>query len=478
MRWGRWAVGLLVAASVGCASTGVVTFPEGAGGVVTPADADVVGPIRMVGRDLVDATGRTVIIHGTNSVDKQAPYLSPLEDGWLGPADFERFRGDGVNGVRLGVWAAALMPEPGVIDHEYLDRVIDVVDELEAHHLWVLLDFHQDVFTGMPAWATTPAAAALSDAIPPEIAGIGWAAAYASPRSLRQWGDWWANVPTTDGRGVRDAFGDGIAAVAERVRDEPNVIGIDLLNEPFAGDQFLTCVLSTCPGRYRQVSDAFTALTARVRAVAPELPVWWEPFNFGQPYPGIEAPPENVGYSFHAYCLGTDGGEPVAPDPVAVAFCTEVFAGYFGHASSIGAAWDRPALLGEFGASSSPLNATITARLADEHLTSWFHWHSPPVWPEVVQTQLVRTYAQATAGRPTLQRFDPATGSFEFRYAPDHTITAPTSIVVPGEQYPDGYVVSVVGGTTTSPADSGRLTIDAAPSVDEVIVRVERATPE
>ena len=354
MRWGRWAVVLLVAASVGCASTGVVEFPDGAGGVVAPADADVVGPIRLVGRELVDATGRVVIIHGTNSVQKSEPYLSALEDGWLGPADLERFRVDGFNGVRLGVWAAALMPEPGVIDTDYLDRVAEVVDVLEAHHLWVLLDFHQDVFWGMPDWATTPAAAALSSRPPAELAGIGWAAAYGAPRSLRQWEDWWDDVPTTDGRGVREAFGDGVAAVADRFADEPTVIGIDLLNEPFAGDEFLSCVLASCAARYAQVTQAFTELTARARAVAPDLPVWWEPFVIGAPFPGVAAPPANVGYTFHAYCLGTDGGEPTAPDPVAVAFCNEVFTGIFNQAGNVGASWNVPTLLGEFGASVEP----------------------------------------------------------------------------------------------------------------------------
>ena len=461
--------------AVGCTSPGVVHFPTGSGpAVVTTEDQDVVGPIHFRGRDLIDATGRVVLIHGVNSVEKSAPFISPLTDGWLGPADFASFRSDGLNGVRLGVWAAALMPSPGVIDTAYLDQVQTVVDQLAAHHLWVLLDFHQDVFSGMPAWATTAAAGALSAEVPAAVAAIGWAAAYVSPRSIQQWEDWWSNA-TIDGstRGVVDAFGDGIAAVADRFHGSSNVIGLELLNEPFAGSPFFDCAVS-CGARYQVVAQRFSQLTQRVRTVAPDMPVWWEPFTIGAPYPGTPSPGANIGYSFHAYCLGTDGGQPVAPDAVSVAFCDSLFTGIFDAADHVGGTWNAPAMLTEFGASSSPLNATEGAKFADQHLVSWFHWHHPPEGPEVVRTQLVRTYAQATAGEPQSQHFDPATGSFDFTYVPDASVTAPTSIVVPATQYPDGYDAVVNGGSVTSAANAGRLTVVADPGVATVTVHVAR----
>jgi endoglycosylceramidase len=86
----------------------------------------------------------------------------------------------------------------------------------------------------------------------------------------------------------------------------------------------------------------------------------------------------------------------------------------------------------------------------------------------------VRTYAQATAGQPRSQSFDPTTGSFRFAYVPDHTITAPTSIVVPAEHYPAGYTTTVEGGVVTSAPDAGRLTVIADVDATEVTVRVER----
>lgn len=79
------------------------------------------------------------------------------------------------------------MPEPGVVDQDYLDRVMEGVDLLGDRGMWVLMDFHQDVFDGMPSWATTPATAALPVFPAEQAQGAAWALQYLSPRSLGQW---------------------------------------------------------------------------------------------------------------------------------------------------------------------------------------------------------------------------------------------------------------------------------------------------
>jgi hypothetical protein len=104
---------------------------------------------------------------------------------------------------------------------------------------------------------------------------------------------------------------------------------------------------------------------------------------------------------------------------------------------------------------------------------SWFHWASGR-YPDVVESQIVRTSAQATAGSPLQQRFDPATGDYLLRFRPDPTVTLPTSIVVPGRVYPAGYEVSVVAGSVTSAPDAGRVLVVADPGATEVVVRITR----
>jgi endoglycosylceramidase len=469
----------------------LVHLPDGSTSLVSVPTPDVVGPLQLRGTQLVDSLGRVVLIHGVNSVDKSAPFVSPLTDGWLGPDDFNILAGAGFNGVRLGVWSASLEPSPGVIDTAYLDQVEATVDALQAHHMWVLLDFHQDVFSGLPGWATLPDAASLSTTPPSLLSFIGWSAQYFSAQSGQQWTDWWNNAKLSTGQGVVDAFGDGIAAVADRFKDNPNVIGVELLNEPFPeASQVDACAGGSCPTQDALLSARFTELTNRVRAVAPTLPVWWEPITIGPLSPtenlslaGVNPGPDGdqVGLSFHTYCLETDGGKPVEPPPAEVALCQPVYEKAFSNAAHITKAWNAPSMLTEFGASSSPLNVTAPTKLADQNLTSWLHWHYPfgsaggqP--PDVVESQLERVYAEATAGTPVSQSFDPATGNFTFVYTPDHTITAPTSIVVPPRQYTAGYTATVVGGTITSLTNSGSLTVVADPGATTVTVKVARAS--
>jgi endoglycosylceramidase len=400
--------------------------------------------------------------------------VSPDEAGFA--ENLERVRRSGFNGVRLGVWMAALMPEPGVVDTEYLAEVERGVDALVDEGLWVLLDFHQDVFTGMPDWATTPETAALSPTLPGGDAF--WALAYFSPRSMQQWEDLYDRVPVADGRSAVDLMGDAIAAVAARFQDEPNVIGIDLMNEPWPGERFFDCLAGGCGARYDQLTTIFTEYTERVRAVAPELPVWWAPYNWGPPFQQQPAPTQSqVGLTFHSYCLYTDSGEPVQPDAVSNSLCRQVYDGQVAEAHQVGAAWDTPVLLGEFGASASPLNTTRLTELADQRRMSWIYWDDNYLRqaPEIVRTDLVRTYPQATAGDITFQRFEPASGAFELRYVPDPALVVPSSIVVPTDVYPDGYEVTVTGGSVSSSPNAGRLSVVADPGAALVTVQIRRA---
>lgn len=451
-----------------------VEFPDGAGDVVGVDAPATAAPIEFRGSDLIDAEGRVVQIHGINMVRKSAPFhVSPAEAGFA--ENLERVRRSGFNGVRLGVWMAELMPEPGMVDVEYLAEVERGVDALVDEGLWVLLDFHQDVFTGMPDWATTPETAALSPTLPGGAAF--WALAYFAPRSMQQWEDLYDRVPVADGRSAVDLMGDAVAAVAERFQGEPNVIGIDLMNEPWPGERFFDCLVGGCGARYVQLQSIFEEYTAKVRAAAPGMRVWWAPYNFGAPFQNAPAPSgPDVALTYHSYCLYTDGGEPVQPGDVENALCRGVYETQTDEALRLGRVWDTPVLLGEFGASASPLNTTRLTELADEHQMSWMYWDDNyyRAAPEAVRTDLVRTYPQATAGDIVQQRFVPATGAFELRYIPDHSVDAPTAIVVPTEVYPDGYTVAVTGGSVSSAPNAGRLTVVADPGITEVTVSVSR----
>ena len=58
------------------------------------------------------------------------------------------------------------MPQPGVIDDDYVDAIAETTRVLARHRIYVLLDFHQDGYgplvhgNGFPEWAT------LTDGLP------------------------------------------------------------------------------------------------------------------------------------------------------------------------------------------------------------------------------------------------------------------------------------------------------------------------
>src|SRR5699024_6050648 len=58
--------------------------------------------------------------------------------------DADLLAGHGFNLVRLGVEFDGLMPEEGQIDHDYIDRIVSVVDVLAERGIYTLLDNHQD----------------------------------------------------------------------------------------------------------------------------------------------------------------------------------------------------------------------------------------------------------------------------------------------------------------------------------------------
>src|SRR5271165_6217518 len=114
-------------------------------------------PLSHVGRWITDAHGRVVILHGTNMVNKRAPYY-PAAVGF-GEEDAAFLQSIGFNAVRVGVIWKALEPEPGVYDEAYIQQIEETVRALTAHGIVSLLDMHQDMYNelfegeGAPDWA-------------------------------------------------------------------------------------------------------------------------------------------------------------------------------------------------------------------------------------------------------------------------------------------------------------------------------------
>jgi endoglycosylceramidase len=441
------------------------------------APAGPVGVLGHHGRWLTDETGRVVLLHGTNFVQKFPP-VPPADVGF--DADDAAFlRASGFNVVRLGVVFGAVMPEPGVLDQAYVSSIAGTVRVLAAEGVYALLDFHQDGYgplvhgNGFPEWAT------LTDGLPnpPEPFPIYYVT---NPALQRAFDNFWDNRPGPDGVPLQEHYATAVAAVAAAVAAEPLVLGYDLMNEPWPGAVFGACGSPGCPDLEQARLVPFgERMVAAIRPVDPRHVVFSEPFvlfNFGQAdtsLSGIGAPAS--GLSFHVYATTPELDEAVIERAIA--------------ASSRGDA----ILATEFGATNDPARIERLTSALDTRLVPWIFWtwdehvvlhKEEPPSPENVRGDvleaLARPYASATNGTPASSAYDPVAGTFEYAWSairPDGSPAAaelPTTIVIPPSAYPEGYVAEVEGGGVLSAPCAPVLAIASEAGAPRVRVRVTR----
>jgi endoglycosylceramidase len=99
--------------------------------------------IRIRGKWFVDESDRVVIFHGLNAVKKEAPWIP---DAW-NQTHLEQLKSWGFNVIRLGVMWAGLMPKKNYVNQTYLDEMVKMVDDFEAHGFYVIIDLHQDMLS-------------------------------------------------------------------------------------------------------------------------------------------------------------------------------------------------------------------------------------------------------------------------------------------------------------------------------------------
>jgi len=184
----------------------------------------------------IDASGRHLLLHGINLVNKDPA------DGYIGdeePADFAAWRSWGLNCVRLGVIWDGLEPEPGIYNEKYLQAIDRQIAWAAENDLFVILDMHQDLYSvlyadGAPAWAT------LINGQPHLSESGVWSDAYfTSPAVHAAWDNFWDNAPAPDGVGLQDHYAKLWAVIARRYAGNPMVAGYDLMNEPMPGSPAL-----------------------------------------------------------------------------------------------------------------------------------------------------------------------------------------------------------------------------------------------
>ena len=436
------------------------------------AQAAAVLPLSHSGRWLTDATGRVLVVHGINMVYKLPPYY-PAAIGF--DADDAAFlKSIGFDAVRVGVIWKAVEPQPGAYDDAYLRHIADTVRTLAREGIVSLLDFHQDQYNerfqgeGFPDWSVQ------DDGLPAEPKE-GFGADYvAMPALSHAFDHFWANSPGPGGIGLQDRYAGAWAHVASWFKDDPHVLGYELMNEPWPGSSWPSCGQTQgCPtfdtgpfaAFYRRVIGA-------IRGVDPRTLIWYEPqvlFNYGSDtnLPRLGDP--HLGFAFHNYCLAHDFAHTTNG-------CQQFDDLVFQHALSRVASTGDALLETEFGATTDPAILTPDVQRSDRDMVSWLEWHycgcmdpttsgpgseqaivldprKPPVGANLnlpTLRQLVEPYPQLIAGTPQRWGFDSTTRTFSFQYSANRARGEPTEVAVPRLVYPHGGAARVSGGAIVS----------------------------
>ena len=438
-----------------------------------PAPAD--GPkLQRDGRYLVDEQGRLVIVHGLNFVWKKAPYAPPDTPNGFTSADADWLYEHGFNGARLGIlWPGVNPTAPGVVDPAYFAKWDRVVDLMADKGIWMQFDMHQDMWhetyggEGVPNWAMKRPA--LFSLFP--YPAVPFPFGYWTPEVSTVFDNFWANK-----NNLLDHWVTFWKQVAAHYEDQPYSMGYDLINEPWAGLEWPTCIaLAGCPLTYRkELQPAQDKALAGIRSVDPDGIVWYEPQQLSS---GLLLPThlkgvageQNLGLSWHSYCSATFAESTGLPLPL-----TETCKGFAKnrnkHAIEQAAEMNAVPLMSEWGATDNIRSLEIDADAADVNTMSWLYWAykywNDPTTADTKQglfhddadltttkddklRQLVRSYPQATAGRNLAYSYDVATGRFTMSFTGDASIDAPTRIFVSPITAPNGYTVTASTGTVT-----------------------------
>jgi endoglycosylceramidase len=399
---------------------------------------------------------------------------------------------------------AAIEPECGKYDEAFLDRLAERLKWARENGIWVVLDMHQDLWgeappingDGAPGWATVH-----DDKPHTVVEGGPWSQAYwTSQRVQTAFDNFWANRPGPDGLGIQERFALAWRHVARRFKDDPAVIGYDLLNEPFIGSsalealgavmaatanepdfqaisnpsEMLTAVAGK-PELYEKMLNAaapvfrkfeieklqpmYERVAAAIRKADPNGILFIEPSissNMGIPG-ALEALKDPAGnryanqaYAAHAYDVVTDTENVGQPDARRLEL---IFSRIAAHARQL----EMPLWVGEWGAFYGRADTLNAASLAVGHLERILagdaYWDFHGRLEEAVYFPLLaRPYTPAVAGVLKTCRADLQTRTFHCEWTETAGATGDTRIFLPEGWYAGEYDLEL-----TPPATPARF---------------------
>jgi hypothetical protein len=326
--------------------------------VAPPLGVHVVHPNGSVPY-LTESTGQAVVLRGVDDNGLVQYATNYAEAPTINESDFSEMAALGFNFVRLPVSWSRIMPLPGKIDQGYLDRVAQVVAWAKANGIGVLVDMHEDNYSlatdpdheadGAPGWAIADNGTACTPTISTTACAL---AAFKS---------FWADVPVA-GKPLQDWYLQAMAAVAEAAgatSEKSNVVGVELMNEPWPS--------GPSPFEQQSLYPFYDKMITGLRAAGIQVPLWFEPSVIRNVTDSAVAnaakfsTDQDLVYAVHIYT-------GVFSPPFNSTTSQPVMATSYANAAKEAAVFDTPFVVDEYGSSATPQwNSWLTAQLSNQN---------------------------------------------------------------------------------------------------------------
>ncbi|KAI9353226.1 glycoside hydrolase superfamily [Zopfochytrium polystomum] len=484
---------LALLAAIAAIAAGIAPLPAAVDAAVSIPPQSAPARIVSTNRQLfVDELGRSRIFRGTNVVYKGFPWHPDINPGanpqWsFNQDDIDILAAHGVTAIRLGVMWPGVEPARGQFNNTYLDVMKTIVQRCQDAGIYVLLDFHQDGLSekfcgeGVPLWAAQPALEGnfifgfpfpvllpdklTADGIPTSVCGkkaystflFSYAAGTAYDRLYKNY------------NGLRDSFVNYWKEVAKAFLPFKNILGYDLMNEPWAGNVYSNPGLLV-PGvaDKANLQEFYDAAAAGIRSVDPNALIFFESVTWDNILVGFSAVPGGSDYakksvlSFHHYQPPLIFGLDVNYD---ARLLDMLRLGCGGMLTEFEMGWQNGNNVDAIRQKSA---------LSDKYLFSYTGWEytdyipitgtnnglrdpaTGAIRPDMAAVYS-RTYATAVPGVPTTMSFNDTTGAFDLVFSHDGSRNVLEIRLNIGVHYPAGYTVTVGTGVdgTGALADAG-----------------------
>jgi endoglycosylceramidase len=421
---------------------------------------------------LFDEYGRERIFHGVNIVYKDKPWYPKLDvfDPQFSycDEDMKLLKSWGFNAIRLGVMWPGVEPEYNKYNTTYIDILHKIVKDSEKYGIYVILDFHQDLLArqfcgeGVPDWVfTKPLGFPLPISLPYKKNSMGVSSRKDCDK--HNWISYHFSFGASHGfqllyTDLSTKFADFWRLVASRFKDSKNIIGYEIINEPWAGDiYFFPSLLWPTFADYHNLQPFYDKIARNIFDIDDNhlilfQSVTWSIFRTGFTHTPGNRENKTI-LSYHGYYPPNFSARQI-----------------FNSRN-----WDMKRLkcggiLTEFSVGSGTISheteiyhALNLINHADRNMQSWFIWEYKkfiPItgsnygffYPNGSYTEaknlFSRPYAQAVAGKIIDMEFFRNIGKFKVSFIPNFDIKKPTIIYINKEMYySDGYTIDVIPPT-------------------------------